>query len=54
MAGFTEMMDIEVTSGEERVDLKVWFSGVLEKRNDGWKIVQFRASVPVSEQAVKD
>jgi hypothetical protein len=23
VAGFTEMMDIEVTSGEERVDLRV-------------------------------
>ena len=53
VAWFTEMMDLEVTSGEERVDLTVWFSGVLEKRNDGWKIVQFHASVPVSGQAVE-
>ncbi|MGD2121765.1 MAG: nuclear transport factor 2 family protein [Gemmatimonadota bacterium] len=53
VAWFTEMMDMEVTSGEERVELTVWFSGVLEKRNDGWKIVQFHASVPVSGQAVE-
>jgi ketosteroid isomerase-like protein len=52
VAWFTEMMDLEVTSGEDRVELTVWFSGVLEKMDDGWKIVQFHASVPVSGQAV--
>jgi ketosteroid isomerase-like protein len=49
---FTEMMDLEVISGEEQVELTVWFSGVLEKQKGGWKIVQFHASVPVSGQAV--
>jgi len=53
VAWFSEMMDMEVTSGGERVELTIWFSGVLEKRNDGWKIVQFHASVPVSGQAVE-
>ena len=53
VAWFTEMMDMEVVSGDELVELTVWFSGVLEKRNDGWKIVQFHASVPISGQAVE-
>lgn len=53
VAWFTEMMDMEVTSGDERIELTVWFSGVLEKSNGGWKIVQFHASVPVSGQAVE-
>jgi len=50
---FSEMVDWEITSGEERVTLTAWFSGVLEKRTDGWRIVQFHASVPVSGQAVE-
>ncbi|NNM03820.1 MAG: nuclear transport factor 2 family protein [Gemmatimonadetes bacterium] len=53
VAWFTEMMDLEVTSGEDRAELTVWFSGVLEKKDDGWKIVQFHASVPVAGQAVE-
>lgn len=53
VAWFSEMVDWEITSGEDRVELTVWFSGVLEKRSDGWKIVQFHASVPVSGQAVE-
>jgi ketosteroid isomerase-like protein len=52
VAWFSQMMDFEVTSGEERVEVTAWFSGVLEKRSGGWKIVQFHASVPVSGQAV--
>ena len=52
VAWFTQMMDFEVTSGDERIEITGWFSGVLEKRNGGWKIVQFHASVPVSGQAV--
>ena len=52
VAWFTEMGDLAVTSGEERVELTVWFSGVLEKRDGAWKIVQFHASVPVAGQAV--
>ncbi len=52
VAWFSQMMDFEVTSGQERVEVTAWFSGVLEKRNGGWKIVQFHASVPVSGQAV--
>jgi ketosteroid isomerase-like protein len=53
VAWFSEMMDMEVTAGEELVEVTVWFSGVMEKRDGGWKIVQFHASVPVSGQAVE-
>lgn len=52
VAWFTEMMDMSVTSGGERMDLMIWFSGVLEKRAGTWTIVQFHASVPVAGQAV--
>jgi ketosteroid isomerase-like protein len=52
VAWFTEMMDMGVTSGDERVNFKVWFSGVLEKRDGTWTIVQLHASVPVAGQAV--
>ena len=52
VAWFSEMIDWEITSGEERTIITAWFSGVLEKRDDGWKIVQFHASVPVDGQAV--
>jgi ketosteroid isomerase-like protein len=53
VAWFSEMLDMEITAGDERVELTVWFSGVMEKRDGGWKIVQFHASVPVSGQAVE-
>jgi ketosteroid isomerase-like protein len=53
VAWFSEMMDMELTAGDEQVELTVWFSGVMEKQNGGWKIVQFHASVPVSGQAVE-
>lgn len=53
LAWFTEMMDLEVISGDELVEFTVWFSGVLEKRDDGWKIVQFHSSFPVSGQALE-
>lgn len=52
VAWFTEMIDMDVTSGGERVSMTGWFSGVLEKREGTWTIVQFHASVPVSGQAV--
>jgi ketosteroid isomerase-like protein len=52
VAWFTEMMEMGVTSGDERVNFTVWFSGVLEKRDGTWTIVQLHASVPVSGQAV--
>ena len=52
VAWFSEMVDMELTSGGERVELTGWFSGVMEKQNDAWTIVQFHASVPVSGQAV--
>jgi ketosteroid isomerase-like protein len=53
VAWFTEMMDLSVTSGGERMDLTIWFSGVLEKLAGTWTFVQFHASVPVAGQAIK-
>ena len=53
VAWFTEMMDLGVTSGGERMDLTIWFSGVLEKRDGTWTIVQFHSSVPVAGQAIE-
>ncbi len=52
VAWFTEMLDMGVTSGDERVEMTGWFSGILEKRDGAWKIVQFHASKPVDGQAV--
>ena len=53
VAWFTEMMDMGVTSGGERMNLTIWFSGVLEKRAGTWTFVQFHASVPVAGQAIE-
>jgi ketosteroid isomerase-like protein len=40
-----------VTFGEKHA-CKFRFSGVAERKNDGWKIVQFHRSVPVEDHAV--
>jgi len=52
VAWFTEMIDMTVTSGDEHIELTIWFSGVLEKRAGAWKIVQFHGSVPNPGQVV--
>jgi uncharacterized protein (TIGR02246 family) len=52
VAWFTEELTGNfVTTGEKHVcDFR--FSGVCEKRNGSWKIVQFHRSVPAEEHAV--
>ena len=52
VAWFTEMVDMTVTSGGDLYEMTGWFSGIMEKRDEAWKIVQFHASKPVDGQAV--
>ena len=54
MAWFSELLDWQVTAGGERVALEgMRFTGVLEKRNGNWMIVQMHVSVPVAGQAAE-
>jgi len=51
-AWFSEVVDWDVVAQGEPANLQgLRFTGVLEKRNGKWVIVQFHASVPVSGQA---
>lgn len=53
-AWFSEVFDWDLKAGGEAVQLKgVRFTGVLEKRDGEWKVVQFHASVPVQGQAAQ-
>jgi ketosteroid isomerase-like protein len=53
-AWFSEVVDWDTKAGGEAVSLKgCRFTGVLEKRDDGWKVVQFHASMPVQGQAAQ-
>jgi ketosteroid isomerase-like protein len=48
------LLDMEVTSLGESFSLEgMRLTGVMEKRNGNWVIVQIHASVPVAGQAVK-
>ena len=50
-AWFSEVVDWEVISGGEKVLIEdVRFTGVMEKRDKDWKIVQFHSSVGVAGQ----
>jgi ketosteroid isomerase-like protein len=54
VAWFSEVVDWAVVSGGKPIEIPgSRLTGVLEKRNDRWVIVQFHASVPVSGQAVQ-
>ena len=51
-AWFSEIADWNVIAMGDTIEIKdSRFTGVLEKRNGNWVIVQFHASVPVSGQA---
>lgn len=53
-AWFSEITDWNITTGGQKVELKdSRFTGVLEKRDGKWVIVQFHASVPVPGQAAE-
>ena len=54
VAWFSDVTDWELTDQNESMSFKgLRFTGVLEKRNDNWVIVQIHVSVPVSGQAVE-
>lgn len=54
VAWFTEVMDWNTTTGGQTVELKgLRFTGVAEKREGGWVIVQFTTSMPVQGQAAQ-
>ena len=53
-AWFSEIVDWDLIAQEQPVSLEgSRFTGVLEKRNGKWVIVQFHASIPVSGQAAQ-
>ena len=53
-AWFSEIADWNVIAMEDTIEIKdSRFTGVLEKRDGNWVIVQFHASVPVSGQAAQ-
>jgi ketosteroid isomerase-like protein len=52
VAWFTEMIDMTLTSMGDQYEMTGWFSGIMEKRDGDWKIVQLHASKPVDGQAV--
>lgn len=53
-AWFSEVVDWDTKAGGEAVSLKgCRFTGVLEKRDGAWKVVQFHASMPVQGQAAQ-
>ena len=55
VAWFSEVLDVKVVVATgEAVELEgTRFTGVLEKRNGNWVLVQIHASVPVAGQAVE-
>jgi ketosteroid isomerase-like protein len=54
VAWFSEVVDWDTKAGGEAVSLKgSRFTGVLEKRDGEWKVVQFHASMPVQGQAAQ-
>ena len=54
VAWFSTVFDIEISVGGERAILEgLRTTGVLEKRNDDWVIVQAHTSVPVASQQVE-
>lgn len=54
VAWFTEVMDWDLTAGGEPVKLEgARISGVLEKRDGAWVMVQFHTSLPVAGQAAE-
>ena len=53
-AWFSEVVDWDTKAGGQPVSLKgCRFTGVLEKRDGEWKVVQFHASMPVQGQAAQ-
>lgn len=51
-AWFSEIVDWDLVAQGQAVNLQgSRFTGVMEKRNGNWVIVQFHASIPVSGQA---
>ena len=53
-AWFSEVVDWDTKAGGQPVSLKgCRFTGVLEKRDGAWKVVQFHASMPVQGQAAQ-
>jgi len=51
---FSAVLDGEVTVGGEHQSVEgVRFTGVLEKRDSGWVIVQYHSSVPVAGQHIE-
>lgn len=54
VAWISLLMDLQGVSTGEPFSLEgMRFTGVLEKRNENWRIVQVHASLPVAGQAVK-
>ena len=54
VAWYSEIIDWDLVVQDQLVNIKgLRLTGVLEKRNDKWIIVQFHASVPVSGQAAQ-
>lgn len=54
MAWFSEVVDWEVlTSGEKTLIEGIRFTGVMEKINGEWLIVQFHSSVGVAGQVLE-
>ena len=54
VAWFSEVGDWAVTLAGEAVSLEgMRLTGVLEKREGSWVLVQFHASVPVAGQAIE-
>ncbi|NIV10801.1 MAG: hypothetical protein GWN62_05790 [Aliifodinibius sp.] len=54
VAWFSEIMDWSIETQGQQVDLKgLRLTGVLEKHNDEWVLVQMHFSVPVSGQAAE-
>jgi ketosteroid isomerase-like protein len=53
-AWFSEVVDWDTKAGGQPVSLKgCRFTGVLEKRDGAWQVVQFHASMPVQGQAAQ-
>jgi ketosteroid isomerase-like protein len=54
VAWFSELMDWNMKADDQTVSLQgVRLTGVLEKRPEGWVIVQFHTSMPVQGQAAQ-
>ncbi len=54
VAWFTEIVDWNLVAGGTPLNLEgIRITGVLEKRNDKWVIVQFHGSVPVQGQVAE-